>query len=152
MRSRARSVAGGRGDVTAPMTGSAGRAVWRPMLAAVAALAALLSPPGPVDAHAVLVRSAPAARAAVATAPDRVILWFNERLEPAYSSMSVWSAVGAQVDKKDARVEADDPKRLAVTLARLAPGAYTVRYRVLSVDGHIVESTVPFTVRPPAPR
>ena len=149
MRSRARSVAGG--NVNASMKG-AGRTMRRRMLAAVAALAALLLPAGWVEAHAVLVRSAPAARAAVATAPDRVVLWFNERLEPAYSSVSVWSEAGTQVDKKDARVEADDPKRLAVTLARLAPGAYTVRYRVLSVDGHIVESTFAFTVRPPAPR
>jgi copper resistance protein C len=122
------------------------------MLAAVASLAVPLLSAGSVDAHAVLVRSAPAARATVATAPDRVFLWFNERLEPAYSSASVWNATGAQVDKKDARVETDDPKRLSVTLSRLAPGAYTVRYRVLSVDGHIVESSFPFTVRPPSTR
>ena len=79
-----------------------------------------------------------------------MLLWFNERLEPAYSSASVWSAAGTQVDRKDARVEADDPKRLSVTLAPLSPGAYTVRYRVLSVDGHIVEASFAFTVRPRA--
>jgi methionine-rich copper-binding protein CopC len=103
-------------------------------------------------AHAVLVRSSPAGRATVATAPDRVLLWFNERIEPAFSSASVWSAAGAQVDRKDARVDPDDAKRVTVSVPPLPPGAYTVRYRVLSVDGHVVESSFSFTVRAPATR
>jgi hypothetical protein len=46
----------------------------------------------------------------------------------------------------------DDAKRLSVTLPPLPPGAYTVRYRVLSVDGHVVDSSFSFTIRdrPPA--
>jgi methionine-rich copper-binding protein CopC len=62
--------------------------------------------------------------------------------------VTVWSAAGAQVDRQDARVGPDDPKRLSVTLPALAAGTYTVRARVLSVDGHIVEATFPFTVKP----
>ena len=60
----------------------------------------------------------------------------------------MWSAAGAQVDRQDARVDPEDPKLLSVTLTVLAAGAYTVRARVLSVDGHIVEATFPFTVKP----
>jgi len=112
------------------------------------AVALLAGPWAPAAAaHAVLVRSAPAARATLAEKPDRVQLWFNERLEPAFSSMSVWSAAGTQVDAGDARVAPDDPKRLSVSLLPLPPGAYTVRYRVLSVDGHVVDSSFSFTVR-----
>jgi methionine-rich copper-binding protein CopC len=41
----------------------------------------------------------------------------------------------------------------ALVSSPLAPGRYTVRYRVLSVDGHLVEAAFPFTVgtrpRPP---
>ena len=46
----------------------------------------------------------------------------------------------------------DDAKRLSVTLPPLPPGAYSVRYRVLSVDGHVVDSSFSFTIRdkPPA--
>jgi methionine-rich copper-binding protein CopC len=115
----------------------------------VALAAALLAGPwaAPAAAHAVLVRSAPAARATLAERPDRVQLWFNERLEPAFSSVSVWNAAGTQVDAGDARVGADDPKRLSVPLLPLAPGTYTVRYRVLSVDGHVVDSSFSFTIR-----
>lgn len=101
----------------------------------------------PADAHAVLVRSAPPARATLAEKPDRVQLWFNERLEPAFSSVSVWSSAGTQVDAGDARVGPEDAKRLSVTLPPLPPGAYSVRYRVLSVDGHVVDSSFSFTIR-----
>jgi methionine-rich copper-binding protein CopC len=101
----------------------------------------------PADAHALLVKSVPAARAALNRAPDRVQLWFNERLEPAFSTASVWSAAGAQVDRQDALVGPDDAKRLTVTLPGLEPGSYTVRFRVLSVDGHIVEASFLFTVK-----
>lgn len=81
--------------------------------------------------------------------PSRVALWFNERLEPSFSSVSVWSASSVQVDRRDPAVSAEDPKRLTVTLGPLPPGSYTVRFRVLSVDGHVVESSFPFTVRSP---
>ena len=67
--------------------------------------------------------------------------------------MSVWSASGEQVDQGDAGVDPDDPRQLRVTLRPLVRGAYTVRFRVLSVDGHVVESSFPFTVTGgPAPR
>ncbi len=113
---------------------------------AVAGLVAIMSP-APADAHAVLVKSVPAARVVLKRAPDRVQLWFNERLEPAFSTASVWSAAGTRVDRQDALVGPDDAKRLTITLPGLEPGSYTVRLRVLSVDGHIVEASFLFTVK-----
>ena len=68
---------------------------------------ALLGGPPTVDlarAHAVLVRSAPSHRAVLGQAPERVDLWFNERLEPAYSTVSIWNESGSQVDERDATV------------------------------------------------
>ena len=99
-------------------------------------------------AHAVLVRSSPTARATLSRPPERVHLWFSERLEPAYSRASVWDGGGRQVDAADTVVDASEPTRLTVSLPALAPGRYTVKFRVLSVDGHVVESEFPFTVRP----
>lgn len=112
----------------------------------IAGLVAIMSS-APADAHAVLVRSVPAARAVLTLAPARVQLWFNERLEPAFSTASVWSQAGARVDRQDALVGPDDAKRLTITLPGLEPGSYTVRFRVLSVDGHIVEASFLFTVK-----
>ena len=92
-------------------------------------------------------RSVPAARAALSRPPERVDLWFNEPLEPAFSTVSVWSASGTQVDRRDAVVGRDDARRLSVALHALGSGTYTVRFRVLSVDGHVVEASFAFTVR-----
>ena len=98
--------------------------------------------------HAFLVRSAPARRAALITAPERVRLWFNERLEARFSRVSVWDAQGKQVDLGDVQVGPDEPRALSVGVSLPGPGTYVVRYRVLSVDGHVVESAFPFSVRP----
>ena len=113
---------------------------------AAALLASALAVP-PALAHAVLVRSSPPHRAVLAQAPERVDLWLNERLEAAYSTASVWSEAGTRVDARDVAVASDDPRRLSVSLATRAPGHYTVKYRVLSVDGHIVDSLIIFTVK-----
>jgi len=124
-----------------------GRALlsWAVVVSLLAPVAMMRSS---AEAHAVLVKSIPSSRAVLSHPPDRVQLWFSERIEPAFSSVSVWNVAGTQVDRKDARVGAEDPKQLSVTLPVLAPGAYTVRVRVLSVDGHIVETNFPFTVKP----
>jgi len=121
----------------------------RALLAALAVASGLL--PAAAGAHSQLVRSQPGRGAVVARAPERVRLWFSERLEPAYSTLSVWSEAGARVDAGDAAVDAADPAVLSVGTPNLVPGRYTVRYRVLSVDGHIVESSFAFTVKA-APR
>jgi hypothetical protein len=115
---------------------------------AVACLAAagVVTTAATAESHALLVRSVPASRASVRQPPTRVELWFNERLEPAFSTASVWSRAGTRVDRQDAAVAADDPRRLAMTLSASDPGRYTVRYRVLSVDGHVVEGSFSFSV------
>ncbi len=118
---------------------------WAALLPLV--LLALMSQPIASAAHAVLISSSPGARAMLSQAPTRVVLKFNERLEPAFSSLSVWDADGLQVDEQDVRVGPEDSRRLSVGLLRLEAGVYTVRFRVLSVDGHVVESSYPFTIR-----
>jgi hypothetical protein len=114
--------------------------------AAAVVVALLLLAPAAAWSHASLVKSSPAARAVVEP-PLKVELWFNERLEAAYSSLAVWSADGKRVDRQDVLVGPDDPRRLSVGVFTLRPGAYTVKYRVLSVDGHVIESSFTFTVR-----
>ena len=118
---------------------------------AMAALSVgLLLVPGPTLAHSLLVRSQPERRATVTRPPEEARLWFSERIEPAYARVSVWDAGGKQVDAGDAAVDQADATTLAVRTPGLRAGRYTVRYRVLSVDGHIVESSFDFTIRPAA--
>ncbi len=111
------------------------------------ALGIMLLVAGEASAHAVMVKSSPARRAVLTTAPARAELTFNERVEPAYSTMSVWGAGDTRVDDGKIVVGPEDPRRLSVGLPALKKGAYTVKYRVLSVDGHLVEGTYPFEVR-----
>jgi methionine-rich copper-binding protein CopC len=100
-------------------------------------------------AHAVLVKSIPAQRSSLTESPPRVELWFNERLEPAYSRASVTDEAGTQIDLRDALVSKEDARRLSLSLPPLRPGRYSVKFRVLSVDGHVVESSLTFTVKNP---
>ncbi|HEY7140301.1 MAG TPA: copper resistance protein CopC [Methylomirabilota bacterium] len=115
----------------------------RRLAAAAIGVLLLVTPAWP---HATLVRSSLARRATLTTAADRVQLWFNEAIEPKFSRVSVWDAAGQQMDLADARIEPEDPKRLSVGLKPLARSTYRVRFRVLSVDGHVVESEFPFTL------
>jgi methionine-rich copper-binding protein CopC len=142
----------GRRSGSGAVSDRAGRPITGPGLVLIALAAALALCPALADAHASLVKSSPARRATLSQSPPRVELTFNERLEPAYAAVSVWDAAGQQVDRRDAAVAGDDPRQLRVSLPPLAPGTYTVRFRVLSVDGHIVESSFSFTVRAPAGR
>jgi methionine-rich copper-binding protein CopC len=123
--------------------------VSAPTAVILVGLLALAGMPDVGEAHAALVSSVPAARATVSASPPRVTLTFNEPLEPAYARVSVWDGAGGQVDLKDAAVDRDNPKILGVSLPPLAPGLYSVRYRVLSVDGHVVEASFGFSVGPP---
>jgi copper resistance protein C len=118
------------------------------MRKALVAVALLLLFPGTAAAHAVLIKSTPSRRATLAISPPRAELLFNERLEPAYSTASVWTTANIRIDDGKAVVGPEDPRRLSVALPPLAGGQYVVRFRVLSVDGHLVEGTVPFEIRP----
>ena len=97
--------------------------------------------------HAYLVKSVPAGRATLFSSPGKIQLWFNERLESRFSSVAVLDAGGKRVDLDNAQVSPEDAKQLAVGVGQLPPGRYTVKFRVLSVDGHVVEQSFPFTIR-----
>ena len=107
----------------------------------------LLLTPSLASAHAYLVKSVPAGRATLFASPSKIQLWFNERLEPRYSSVLVFDASGNRADLDNAQVLPEEPKQLSIGVKPLPAGRYTVKFRVLSVDGHVVEQSFPFTIR-----
>ena len=108
--------------------------------------AAALAWSGTALAHAKLVRSKPAADAELGAAPKAVTLWFNETPEADFSNVKVLDAAGKTV-VEGAPVPTKDRKALELALsATLAPGSYTVRYRVIAVDGHVLEGSFTFRV------
>lgn len=102
-----------------------------------------------VWAHAFLDRATPAVGSTVRDPPARVTLRFSERLEPAFSKMQVLDARGRRVDNDDTSVSGDDASVLSISVRTLAPGVYTVKWRVLSVDTHVTEGDFAFTVAGP---
>lgn len=113
----------------------------------LALLISALLMPGWAWAHASLVKSVPAQRAVLYRAPAQIQLWFNERLEIRYSSLSLVDGRGEPVETGAVEIAVDDPKSIHAAIKSLPPGGYTVKYRVLSTDGHVVENQFSFTIR-----
>ena len=101
----------------------------------------------PAFAHSMLVKAEPPRRAVLATAPAQVQLWFNEEIEGDYASLVVLDAEKHPVTKIKPKLAPDDLKSIVLTLPELTAGKYSVKFRVLSVDGHVVESYFDFTVK-----
>lgn len=101
-------------------------------------------------AHALLLRSEPAAGAALAQSPQQVIAWFSQELDTGFSALQVVDGEGYQVDAGDGGVDLNDPDHasLVVTLpADLPAGRYTAHWTAVSADdGDTTEGEFFFTV------
>ncbi|HXZ21883.1 MAG TPA: copper resistance protein CopC [Pseudolabrys sp.] len=97
-------------------------------------------------AHAFLDHASPRVGNTV-SAPREVMLWFTQKLEPAFSSIEVQNEQGASVTAGKATV-IGDRNQMRVSLKPLSPGTYKVIWRVLSVDTHRTEGNFNFRVGP----
>lgn len=100
-----------------------------------------------VMAHAALVKSDPPRRAMLSLPPKHIQLWFNEKIEGSYASIAVKDSNQNLVTSNNPEIVEDDPKSILLGLPQIEPGRYTVHYRVMSVDGHVIESTFDFNVK-----
>ncbi len=98
-------------------------------------------------AHSMLVKAEPARRAVLTKAPNQVRLWFNEKIEGDYASLIVLDDKKQSITDIKPTLASDDPKSIILPLPELLPGKYSIKFRVLSVDGHVVESSFDFTVK-----
>jgi methionine-rich copper-binding protein CopC len=113
-----------------------------------AVLALVLGVPvAPALAHAALVKTEPPRRALLAKAPAEVRLWFNEEIESAYASLVVLDPGKHPVTEVTPHLAPGDQKSLVLPLPELTPGKYSVTFRVLSLDGHVIQSSFDFTVQ-----
>src|SRR5436305_7769334 len=94
-------------------------------------------------AHAALERAEPRVGNTVATAPREVTLWFTQKLEPAFSSITVTNSAGQRVDTGKTRVSGN---QMSVSLRSGGAGTYRVNWRVLSVDTHRTDGNFTFRV------
>ena len=98
---------------------------------------------GEASAHALLDRAEPRVGNKVASPPREVTLWFTQKLEPAFSHITVTNAAGARVDTGKARVSGS---QMSVSLRPGGTGTYRVNWHVLSVDAHTTEGNFTFQV------
>lgn len=98
-------------------------------------------------AHSQLVKAEPPRRAVLTKPPTQVRLWFNENIEGDYASLVVLDAKKQPISDVKPTLAPDDPKSIVLPLPELAPGKYAVKFRVLSVDGHVVESSYDFSIK-----
>ncbi|MGH8905244.1 MAG: copper resistance CopC/CopD family protein [Egibacteraceae bacterium] len=115
--------------------------------AVAAAVGCLLVALGaPASAHAGLVGSQPAPGVTVEAAPADVTLVFGERIEPDFAQVRVLGPDGEAVDAGEPVVEGTRV-RLPLDLGEQpASGTYQVTFRVMTADGHSIESAFPFNL------
>jgi methionine-rich copper-binding protein CopC len=107
----------------------------------------LASPARPARAHAYPAASIPNHGATVKEAPSELRIQFTEAVELAFSQIVVKAISGEIVSQGKLRQLASDT--LAIDLKPLNAGAYTVEWQVLSVDTHVTDGTLRFSVAAP---
>ena len=111
------------------------------LIVSAAAFAALTSP---AAAHAMLAHAEPPVGATVQGPVNALRLRFTERIEPALCRLTL-AHDGHDTALTDLRAEGDG-RILTAHLPPLAPGAYTVRWRAVSLDTHVTERAYSFTI------
>ena len=111
-------------------------------LIAVIPLSVLLAASA-AHAHAFLDHAEPRVGNKVASPPKEVTLWFTQKLEPAFSTVTVTNGAGERVDAGKARVSGN---QMSVPLRAGGAGTYHVNWHVLSVDTHTTEGNFSFQV------
>jgi hypothetical protein len=106
-----------------------------------------LAPATTASAHSELLESNPASGAVLDEAPRNVELTFGEEVQSQGSGIVVKGPSGQRYD--DPASFAVDRNVATVDLQRdgLVDGRYTVSYRVVSADGHIVSGSYDFRLR-----
>jgi len=103
----------------------------------------LLLATGEAAAHAFLDHAEPRVGNKVAAPPREVTVWFTQKLEPAFSTITVTNAAGQRVDTGKTRVSGN---QMSVSLRPGGAGTYHVTWHVLSVDTHTTDGNFTFQV------
>src|SRR5262245_58492049 len=103
----------------------------------------LLAGATPAGPHAILRPAPPRGGNTVAPAPSQVTWYFTEKLEPAFSTITVTNAAGQRVDSGKTRVSGS---QMSISLKPGGSGTYHVKWHVLSVDTHTTDGNFTFQV------
>lgn len=93
-------------------------------------------------AHAKLVKADPANGSTVKAAPTKFVLTFGEPAKLTALSLQK----GAEPAKKIGSLPTDASAEISVPAPKMEPGKYTLSWRVVGDDGHVLPGKVTFTV------
>jgi methionine-rich copper-binding protein CopC len=96
-------------------------------------------------AHAIVIRSSPAADAVMPAGDVPIHLQFNSRIDRDRSKVTLVGPSGTE--QRLTPAAASPPDALDAEAKGLSAGAWRLRWQVLSVDGHITRGDIPFSVR-----
>jgi copper transport protein len=117
-------------------------------LVGAAVLAATLALAPPAAAHSTLVSTAPARDRVIERSPKHVLLHFDEPVETAIGSITVYDGEGEPVDA--GKITRPSPESVQVAIKqRLERGTYTVAWRVISADSDPINGAWVFHVKEP---
>ena len=113
------------------------------------ALFLFLTGAAPSAFHVHLLRSEPRPDSTLAAAPTAIKLWFSAPVELSVTSVHVTDAANHAVATTAATqaTGANQPVVFPIT-GPLSPGRYSVSWRAMSRDAHLVRGTFAFTVAP----
>jgi len=114
------------------------------LVMAVVLLVALLIPSGTASAHTQLLSSTPQAGQHLIASPSMVSVTFDQILLPTGGAMVVTDSQHHFVNV--GRVKLDGATISVAVKPNLPGGTYQAAYRVISADGHPIESAFTFTV------
>ena len=112
------------------------------------ALAALAFPAA-ASAHATLLTTAPTFGQRLARSPAEVRLTFEQSVQALANAVRVYDSRGRLLSRRT--LTSADKRTIRTRLAHLPRGGYTIRWQVVSADGHVVSGLYTFGVRHRAP-
>ncbi|MQA90665.1 MAG: hypothetical protein GEU90_10580 [Gemmatimonas sp.] len=103
----------------------------------------------PATLHLALSRAEPAVDGTVTSAPESINLFFTQAPQKGATAIRLVGAGDQEVALDEGKQDADDGKivRASVT-GTVAPGSYSVVWRTMATDGHVVRGDFEFAYRP----
>ncbi len=97
-------------------------------------------------AHIYMLESYPSPESSHTTPPKKVTLTFVGSLEPAFSKIEVFDRSGKKVSGKTTFRD-DDTVMETELKENLPPGKYTVKWKCMSLDGHLQKDQYIFYIK-----
>jgi len=95
------------------------------------------------SAHAILIDSTPKPNGTIAAGHVQMMFKYNSKIDQHRSRLTL---IGPDKREIVLTIATGGKSNELDTSADLAPGAYTLRWQALALDGHITRGDLPFTV------